>query len=90
MKKKFFLESLIAGDLNFISIETPVRALRVKAKIRYSAKEADAVIYPEADGKVRVVFDVPQRAITPGQSVVFYDGDVVVGGGVIEKHVFGI
>ncbi|HOA98266.1 MAG TPA: tRNA 2-thiouridine(34) synthase MnmA, partial [Acetivibrio saccincola] len=52
-------------------------------KIRYSAKEADATIYPLEDGKVEVVFKEPQRAVTPGQSVVFYSGDIVVGGGTI-------
>lgn len=82
-----FSNSLIASDLNFISIDKPVDTLRVKAKVRYSAREADANVIPLEDGKVRVDFDNPQRAITPGQSVVFYDGDVVVGGGVIEKSV---
>lgn len=75
---------LIAYDLNFISIDTLEEPMRVKAKIRYSAKAADALIIPIEDGKVKVVFDTPQRAITPGQSVVFYDGDIVVGGGIIQ------
>lgn len=75
--------TLIAGDLNFISIPAVDKEMRVNAKIRSTAKEAAAIIYPLEDGKVKVVFDSPQRAITPGQSVVFYDGDVVVGGGVI-------
>lgn len=80
-----FSNALISDDLNFISIEKLSEPLKVKAKIRYSAKEADAVVYPIENGKARVVFDSPQRAITPGQSVVFYDGDIVVGGGTIEK-----
>ncbi|NLC69195.1 MAG: tRNA 2-thiouridine(34) synthase MnmA, partial [Clostridiaceae bacterium] len=75
--------TLIAGDLNFISIPAVDKEMRVNAKIRSTAKEAAAIICPLEDGKVKVVFDSPQRAITPGQSVVFYDGDVVVGGGVI-------
>ncbi len=78
-------DALIADDLNFISIETLEKPIRVKAKIRYSSKEADATVFPETDGRARVVFDVPQRAITPGQSVVFYDDDIVVGGGVIQQ-----
>lgn len=78
-----YSKELTANDLNFISIDKPDQPIRVKAKIRYSAKEADAVIYPIEDNKVKVVFDTPQRAITPGQSVVFYDGDIVVGGGTI-------
>ncbi len=80
-----FSDKLVASDLNYISIDKLESELRVKAKIRYSAKEADATIYPIGHGRVEVKFDEPQRAITPGQSVVFYDEDVVVGGGVIEK-----
>ena len=55
----------------------------VMAKIRYSAKEAKAYIYPVDNGKMKVEFEEPQRAITPGQAVVFYDGDYVPGGGTI-------
>ncbi|MDQ2085798.1 tRNA 2-thiouridine(34) synthase MnmA [Herbivorax sp. ANBcel31] len=78
-----FSKSLIAGDLNFIMIDKLEEPMEVKAKIRYSAKEADATIYPLEDGKAEVVFKLPQRAITPGQSVVFYSDDIVIGGGVI-------
>lgn len=84
-ENEVFSKSLIANDLNFISIDSFNEPLRVKAKIRYSAKESEAEIIPLDNGKVRVVFDIPQRAITPGQSVVFYDDDIVVGGGTIEK-----
>ncbi|TYQ15418.1 UNVERIFIED_CONTAM: tRNA-specific 2-thiouridylase [Acetivibrio alkalicellulosi] len=79
-----FSKTLIASDLNFIMIDKLKEPLNVKAKIRYSAKEADAMIYPMEKGKVKVEFDSPQRAVTPGQSIVFYNGDIVVGGGVIE------
>lgn len=74
---------LYADNLNWISIEKLENEMRVTAKIRYSAKEAPAVIFPEGDG-VKVLFDEPQRAITPGQAVVFYDGEIVVGGGTIK------
>ena len=57
--------------------------MEVKAKIRYAAKEAECTIYPEKEGKIKVVFNQPQRAITPGQSIVFYIDDVVLGGGKI-------
>ena len=77
--------TLEAYDMNFIPFDSLSGEMRIKAKIRYSAKEADATLTPIDGEKVRVVFDVPQRAITPGQSVVFYDGDIVIGGGVIEK-----
>ncbi|MCX7842490.1 MAG: tRNA 2-thiouridine(34) synthase MnmA [Clostridia bacterium] len=82
-----FSNALIAEDINFISIDSLKEPQRVKAKIRYSAKEADAEVIPLEDGCVQVVFDAPQRAVTPGQSVVFYDGDIVVGGGVIKNPI---
>jgi tRNA-specific 2-thiouridylase len=59
--------------------------MRVHAKIRHRHEPAPAMIQPAADGEVRVTFDDPQRAITPGQAVVFYDGDLVVGGGWIAE-----
>jgi len=83
-EKDVYSESLTAFDVNWIAIDSLDKPLRVNAKIRYSAKESPSVISPVEGGKVRVDFDTPQRAVTPGQSVVFYDGDVVVGGGIIE------
>ncbi|HOJ12108.1 MAG TPA: tRNA 2-thiouridine(34) synthase MnmA [Clostridiales bacterium] len=80
-----FSKSLTAVDLNFISIDNLSSEMKVDAKIRYSAKEAPATIYPLEEGKVKVVFDSPQRAVTPGQSIVFYQGETVVGGGIISK-----
>lgn len=80
-----FGSALIAEDLNFIAIDSLTAPRRVTAKIRYNAREAAATIAPQTDGTVLVEFDVPQRAITPGQAVVFYDGDVVVGGGTIRE-----
>jgi tRNA-specific 2-thiouridylase len=79
-----FSDWLIASDLNFISVEKPIDGMRIAAKIRYSAKESPATIHLLENQKVKVVFDEPQRAVTPGQAVVFYDGDVVVGGGTID------
>jgi tRNA-specific 2-thiouridylase len=61
--------------------------LRVTAKIRHRHEPAPAVLEPAPNGEVRVTFDQPQRAITPGQAVVFYDGDIVVGGGWIAETV---
>jgi tRNA-specific 2-thiouridylase len=79
-----FKNKLYAEDLNFIPFDKLDGPMRVSAKIRYTAKEAKAIITPYKDG-VMVEFDEPQRAITKGQSVVFYDGDIVVGGGVIKE-----
>jgi len=55
------------------------------AKARSRMTEQPATVYPDTDGKARVVFDEPQRAITPGQAVVLYDGDRVIGGGTIAE-----
>lgn len=76
---------LIASDLNFIAFDLLESSRKVKAKIRYSAKEATAEIKPIENDRVEVCFEIPQRAITPGQSVVFYEGDIVLGGGIIQR-----
>ncbi|MBR4818849.1 MAG: tRNA 2-thiouridine(34) synthase MnmA, partial [Clostridiales bacterium] len=75
-------EALI-DDVNWISGEVPTGELRVTAKLRYHQKEQWATAIPLEDGKVRLVFDEPIRAITPGQAAVFYNGDEVIGGGTI-------
>ncbi len=75
---------LTARDVNFIAGEVPAAPLEVTAKIRHKAVEAEAVVIPLGDGRVKVAFARPQRDITPGQAVVFYRGEVVVGGGIIE------
>ncbi len=81
----FTREARVSG-INWIA-GAPPAARAVTAKIRYRHSEAAARIEPEDDGtrSCRVRFDTPQEAITPGQSMVFYDGDVVLGGGIIEK-----
>ena len=61
------------------------RLMRVTVKTRHSQFEQPATVYPEENGFARVVFDAPQRAVTPGQAVVLYDGDMVVGGGTITE-----
>lgn len=78
-----FNSTLLANDWNWISISQLSSPLRIKAKARSRMIEQDATVYPEINGFARVVFDEPQRAITPGQAVVLYDGDLVVGGGTI-------
>jgi tRNA-specific 2-thiouridylase len=77
---------LIAGKLNWISIESLTTPVRVKAQIRNRHEAADATVSNAEDGNVEVRFDKPQRAITPGQAVVFYDNEVVVGGGWIREN----
>ena len=77
--------ALKAEDWNFIAIDALTEPLRVKAKTRSRQAEQPAWIYPGENGSATVVFDQPQRAITPGQAVVLYDGDTVVGGGTITE-----
>jgi tRNA-specific 2-thiouridylase len=78
-----FSDRLTANHLNFMSIEDLEGELVVEAKIRYSHKGARCTIKRTGPDEVLCVFDEPQRAITPGQAVVFYEGDYVVGGGTI-------
>lgn len=80
-----FSDTLFVKNFNWISGEAPKQNFKCKVKIRYRQKEQDATIYPLENGVVKIIFDVPQRAITPGQAAVAYDGDVVLGGGIIMK-----
>ena len=77
--------TLIATDCNWFPFDTLTEPMRIRAKTRSRQIEQPAVVYPEGDGKIRVVFEEPQRASTPGQAVVMYDGDLVVGGGTITE-----
>jgi len=78
-----YSKMLIARDPNFITIDNFSSSLKVSAKIRYKQVETPAYIHPEENGLIRVEFEKEQRAITSGQAVVFYDGDVVIGGATI-------
>ena len=78
-------DRLVATAVNFIACAPPTSPLRVAAKIRHSHQPAPATVRALEGNAAEVVFDTPQRAVSPGQSVVFYDGDVVVGGGVISR-----
>ncbi len=75
---------LTVDRATFVSGESPAGQLRVSAKVRYRSPETPATVDVLGDGRLRVCFDQPQRAITPGQAIVFYHGDEVLGGGVIE------
>ena len=81
-----FVDSLLAANVNWISIPELGGPMEVTVKTRYKQAEVPAVLYPLEDGKVFVKFKEKQRAVTPGQAAVFYDGDVVVGGGKIVKQ----
>ncbi|MBU2636206.1 MAG: tRNA 2-thiouridine(34) synthase MnmA, partial [Bacteroidetes bacterium] len=78
-------KSLIASKINLISVKDIVEDLKVIAKVRYKDNGNAATVKRYDSERIQVIFDEPKRAITPGQSVVLYDGDDLVGGGVIEK-----
>lgn len=78
-----YTRELIAEAVNLISVPQLTGPMAVTAKTRYSQREAAATVEPLPDGRIRVVFEEPQRAVTAGQAVVLYDGEKVVGGGTI-------
>ena len=82
--RDLFTSRLTACRVNWIAGAAPADTIRVTAKTRYSQTEAEAAVTPLPDGRIEVVFDRPQRAVTAGQAVVLYEGDQVLGGGVIE------
>lgn len=78
-----FCKELVAGQVNYMGVKEIKDGMRFLTKIRYAHKGAMAAVYQENDNRLRVVFDEPQRAVTPGQAVVFYEQDCIAGGGVI-------
>ena len=78
-----FSDTVIVDDMNWISIPELTEPIHIKAKIRYRHAEQPVTVSPMEDGRVKLVFDEPQRAAAIGQAAVLYDGDVVVGGGTI-------
>ena len=80
-----FSSALRANNWNWFPFPALTEPMTVTAKIRHSQNELAATVYPEENGFARVEFEVPQRAITPGQAVVLYHGDYVVGGGTITE-----
>ena len=80
-----FATTLLARDFNWIALESLTEPTAVTARARYNQKEQPATVYPEENGLVKVIFREPQRAMTPGQSVVLYQGDIVLGGGTIDQ-----
>lgn len=80
-----FSRGLPAENVNWISVSTLSTPVRLRAKTRYRQTEQWATAYPSGTDGFRLEFDEPQRAVTPGQAVVLYDGEIVVGGGTIKK-----
>lgn len=74
---------VVVKDVNFVSVDKPCSPIKVSAKLRYKQQESSAVLHPMDDYCI-LEFDTPQRAVTSGQSAVFYDGEYVIGGGTIQ------
>jgi len=87
-EKELYSQKLIAQKLNWISGKAPRKPITAKAKIRYKSREAEAILFPH-DDSVDVHFTQPQKAVTPGQAIVFYNMDEVLGGGIIDSDEIG-
>ncbi len=85
-REELFAPGLLAGEVNTISGE-PLEEQELLVKIRYRSPEVEAVLTPVSRRRVSIRFNTPQRAVTPGQAVVFYKGDLVLGGGIIEERI---
>ncbi|MEC9489094.1 MAG: tRNA 2-thiouridine(34) synthase MnmA [Halanaerobium sp.] len=83
--EEVFDKGLVASLTNWIAIPQLDGEMEVSAQIRYNAEEAEAVIFPYEESRVAVRFKEPQRAVTPGQAVVFYQGELVIGGAIIDE-----
>lgn len=82
-EKDLYSNRLTASDINMIAVEKLTAPMKAMVKTRYSQMETEATLHPVDDDKILVEFKDKQRAITPGQAAVFYDGDIVIGGGTI-------
>jgi len=86
-REELYHSSFIVKETNFISIDKIEEKIKSHIKIRYNDIGHPGTIYPLIDNRVQVDFDEPQKSITPGQSAVFYEGNIVIGGGIIEKRI---
>ena len=84
-ENELYKKEILVKDINLLLFDKIEQPIEVDVKTRYSSKMAKAKINQESEDTIKVVFDEPQRAITPGQSAVFYIDDIVIGGGKIEK-----
>jgi len=84
---KLYSKGFIASQVNWVSMQIPVNTIEVTARIRYNSPEVKAYLTSLDDGRVRVEFAEPQKSVTPGQSAVFYDNDVVLAGSIIDSAI---
>ena len=84
---KLYARGLYAGQLNLVSMENSQKTIEVRVRIRYNQPEVQAFLTALDDQRIKVEFAKPQKSVTPGQSVVFYNGDVVLGGAIIDESI---
>lgn len=85
-EEQLYSKKVYVTDVNFLPFDILQSDIKVKAKLRYSQKESECTIHPIDESNVLLEFDTPQRAVTEGQSAVFYDGQYCIGGGIIKNQ----
>ncbi len=85
-KNALYCEKFIVDQINLVSQERIDQAIKAHVKIRYNDEGHPSTLHPLKDGKIHIKFDTPQLAVTPGQSAVFFSGEKIIGGGIIEKR----
>ncbi len=86
-ESRVYTQGLTAFSVNWVSIQKPEGPIEADVMVRYNDPGYRATVYPEGDDRVRIIFREPRKAVTPGQSVVWYDGDDVLGGGIIKTKI---
>ena len=84
-KEEAYQSDCIVSRINWVSIAQPTTPIHTEVQIRYRSQPAAATIVPLEDGRVKVIFEEPQLSITPGQAAVWYDGELLLGGGIIDR-----
>ncbi len=86
-QESLFCTEFIVDQINLISLAAITNPIKAQIKIRYNDEGHSGTVFPDEDGKLRVVFDNPQKSVTPGQSAVFFSDDLVIGGGIIDLRI---
>ncbi|MAG41468.1 MAG: hypothetical protein CL951_06155 [Erythrobacteraceae bacterium] len=85
-RPRLYSDGLIAKQLHWVNRTVPTEPFRAAVKTRYRQQDIPCLVTPIGDDQVKVTFDEPQKAVTPGQSAVFYQDEVCLGGGIIESY----
>ncbi|MEE9118954.1 MAG: tRNA methyl transferase PRC-barrel domain-containing protein, partial [Calditrichia bacterium] len=86
-QESLFCTEFIVDQINLISLAAITNPMKAQIKIRYNDEGHSGTVFPDEDGKLRVVFDNPQKSVTPGQSAVFFSDDLVICGGIIDHKI---